>query len=377
MSAMEISSNYGVYEKRFENVFNKFNTNLASSIDIGASFAVYSNGKLLVDLAGGFKNKDKTELWTPTTTVCVHSTGKGIVAMCLAILIEKGMLNLDSKVSEYWPEFGASNKTDIKVRTLLSHQAGLYAWKEKMTESDFLNWNYCTELLAAQETLHIPGTKICYHAKSIGFLVGELIKRISGKSVGEFLKEELVDPLNVSCTIGTPISYHSEIAELISSPDLNAAFNDRDKIDKYTMSAFLNPGNRTRTANTEEFKVAEIPALNCHSNSVSLAKLYDYFFNSGLVSNSTLESITSIEIKGDDQVMKRPMQWSPVGFSVGGGKLFGTSSRSFGHTGWGGSMAFTDPENNLSIAYTMNLLTGSMLGDNRALELVTETYKSL
>ena len=374
---MEISSNYGVYEKRFENVFNKFNTNLASSIDIGASFAVYSNGKLLVDLAGGFKNKDKTELWSPTTTVCVHSTGKGIVAMCLAILIEKGMLNLDSKVSEYWPEFGASNKTDIKVRTLLSHQAGLYAWKEKMTESDFLNWNYCTELLAAQETLHIPGTKICYHAKSIGFLVGELIKRISGKSVGEFLKEELVDPLNVSCTIGTPISYHSEIAELISSPDLNAAFNDRDKIDKYTMSAFLNPGNRTRTANTEEFKVAEIPALNCHSNSASLAKLYDYFFNSGLVSNSTLESITSIEIKGDDQVMKRPMQWSPVGFSVGGGKLFGTSSRSFGHTGWGGSMAFTDPENNLSIAYTMNLLTGSMLGDNRALELVTETYKSL
>ena len=374
---MEISSNYGVYEKRFENVFNKFNTNLASSIDIGASFAVYSNGKLLVDLAGGFKNKDKTELWTPTTTVCVHSTGKGIVAMCLAILIEKGMLNLDSKVSEYWTEFGASNKTDIKVRTLLSHQAGLYAWKEKMTESDFLNWNYCTELLAAQETLHIPGTKICYHAKSIGFLVGELIKRISGKSVGEFLKEELVDPLNVSCTIGTPISYHSEIAELISSPDLNAAFNDRDKIDKYTMSAFLNPGNRTRTANTEEFKVAEIPALNCHSNSVSLAKLYDYFFNSNLVSNSTLESITSIEIKGEDQVMKRPMQWSPVGFSVGGGKLFGTSSGSFGHTGWGGSMAFTDPENNLSIAYTMNLLTGSMLGDNRALELVAETYKSL
>ena len=283
MSAMEISSNYGVYEKRFENVFNKFNSNLASSIDIGASFAVYSNGKLLVDLAGGFKNKDKTELWTPTTTVCVHSTGKGIVAMCLAILIEKDMLNLDSKVSEYWPEFGASNKTDIKVRTLLSHQTGLYAWKEKMTESDFLNWNYCTELLAAQETLHIPGTKICYHAKSIGFLVGELIKRISGKSVGEFLKEELVDPLNVSCTIGTPISYHSEIAELISSPDLNAAFNDRDKIDKYTMSAFLNPGNRTRTANTEEFKVAQIPALNCHSNSVSLAKLYDYFFNKGVV----------------------------------------------------------------------------------------------
>ena len=142
MSAMEISCNYGVYEKRFENVFNKFNTNLASSIDIGASFAVYSSGKLLVDLAGGFKNKDKTELWTPTTTVCVHSTGKGIVAMCLAILIEKGMLNLDNKVSEYWLEFGANNKTDITVRTLLSHQAGLYAWKEKMTESDFLNWNY-------------------------------------------------------------------------------------------------------------------------------------------------------------------------------------------------------------------------------------------
>lgn len=379
---MEISTEYGIYDKRFEKVFNKFNENLESSIDIGASFAVYSNGKPLVDLAGGYKNKEKTELWKPTTTVCIHSTGKGIVAMCLAILIERKQLDLDEKVSKYWPEFSANGKENILVRSLLSHQAGLYAWKEKMTEEDFLNWNYCTELLASQESLHKPNTEICYHAKSIGFLVGELIKRVSGNSIGNFLKEELVDPLKLLCTIGTPIKQHKNIAELISSANLNDAFNDRDKIDNYTMGAFLNPGNRTRTANTEKFRSAEIPALNCHSNSSSLAQLYDIFINGdthpkGFVKKDTVSRLIQKEVSGIDKVMKSPMQWSPVGFMIGGGKSFGRSGKAFGHTGWGGSLAFADPENKIGIAYSMNLLAGSMLGDSRAIDLIAATYESI
>ena len=379
---MEITSEYGIYDQRFEKVFNKFKENLTSSIDIGASFAVYSNGKPLVDLAGGYKNKEKTEIWTPATTVCIHSTGKGIVAMCLAILIERGKLNLDEKVSKYWPEFGSNGKENILVRTLLSHQAGLYAWKEKMTEEDFFNWDYSTELLAAQASLHKPGTEICYHAKSIGFLVGELIKRVTGSSVGSFLKEELIEPLQLLCTIGTPKEQHGNIAELISSANLNAAFNDRDKIDNYTIGAFLNPGNRTRTANTEEFRSAEIPALNCHSNSSSLAQLYDNFINcdthaKSFIKKDTVSSLIQKEISGVDKVMKSPMQWSPIGFMIGGGKSFGKSSKAFGHTGWGGSLAFADPDNKIGIAYSMNLLAGSMLGDSRAIDLIAATYESI
>ena len=195
--------------------------------------------------------------------------------------------------------------------------------------------------------------------------------------MGEFLKEQLSTPLNAHCFIGTPEIYHNNIATLISAPSLRKAFSDPKNIDEYTLVSFLNPGNRTKTANTREYRLAEIPALNCHSNSRSLAQIYDYFFNSNFISKETLNKVTSIEVKGEDQVMKRPMQWSPVGFSIGGGKLFGKSNQSFGHTGWGGSMAFADPENNLSISYTMNMLTGSMLGDQRALNLVEATYKNL
>ena len=146
------------------------------------------------------------------------------------------------------------------------------------------------------------------------------------------------------------------------------------------VTAFLNPANRTKTANTAEWRLAEIPAMNCHANSRSIAKIYDHFINhqsNNFISNETFKLVTSVAVSGDDNVMKSPMQWSCSGYSVGGGKLFGKSSKAFGHTGWGGSMAFGDPENGLSFAYTINLLTGSMLGDQRALKLVETTYKNL
>jgi CubicO group peptidase (beta-lactamase class C family) len=253
----------------------------------------------------------------------------------------------------------------------------MYAWREKVHEDDFHNWEHIVELLEKQSPFHKPNELICYHPKTIGFLVGELIKRITKKSIGEFLKEQISIPLNADCFIGTPEVYHDNIATLISAPSLRKAFSDPKNIDEYTLKSFLNPGNRTKTANTKEYRLAEIPALNCHSNSRSLAQIYDYFLNNDFISKDTLNQVTSIEVKGDDQVMKRPMQWSPGGFSIGGGKLFGKSSRSFGHTGWGGSMAFADPDNNLCISYTMNMLTGSMLGDQRALNLVEATYKNL
>ena len=367
----------GFCHNNFQNVAEVFSTNINSDEEVGASFTVIQNGEILVDIHGGFKDKEETDPWNADTLVGVHSTGKGIVSMIIALLIDQNILSLDENVSTYWPEFKGDGKEEITVRTLLSHQAGMYAWREKVHEDDFLNWEYIVELLEKQCPFHKPHELICYHPKTIGFLVGELVRKVTKKSVGEFLKEKLSTPLNAHCFIGTPEIYHSNIATLISAPSLRKAFSDPKNIDEYTLVSFLNPGNRTKTANTKEYRLAEIPALNCHSNSRSLAQIYDYFLNSNFISKETFNKVTSIEVKGEDQVMKRPMQWSPVGFSIGGGKLFGKSSQSFGHTGWGGSMAFADPENNLSISYTMNMLTGSMLGDQRALNLVEATYKNL
>ncbi len=367
----------GFCHNNFQNVSDTFLNNLNSDEEVGASYTVIQNSEIVVDIYGGFKDKDQIDPWNADTLVGVHSTGKGIISMIVALLIDQKKLNLDEYVSAYWPEFKGDGKEEIKVRTLLSHQAGMYAWREKVHEDDFHNWEHVVELLEKQIPFHKPNELICYHPKTIGFLVGELIKRITKKSIGEFLREQISIPLNADCFIGTPEVYHDNIATLISAPSLRKAFSDPKNIDEYTLKSFLNPGNRTKTANTKEYRLAEIPALNCHSNSRSLAQIYDYFLNNDFISKDTLNQVTSIEVKGDDQVMKRPMQWSPVGFSIGGGKLFGKSSRSFGHTGWGGSMAFADPDNNLCISYTMNMLTGSMLGDQRALDLVEATYKNL
>ena len=367
----------GFCHNNFQNVSDTFLNNLNSDEEVGASYTVIQNSEIVVDIYGGFKDKDQIDPWNVNTLVGVHSTGKGIISMIVALLIDQKKLNLDEYVSAYWPEFKGGGKEEIKVRTLLSHQAGMYAWREKVHEDDFHNWDHVVELLEKQIPFHKPNELICYHPKTIGFLVGELIKRITKKSIGEFLKEKISIPLNADCFIGTPEVYHDNIATLISAPSLRKAFSDPKNIDEYTLKSFLNPGNRTKTANTKEYRLAEIPALNCHSNSRSLAQIYDYFLNNNFISKDTLNQVTSIEVKGDDQVMKKPMQWSPVGFSIGGGKLFGKSNRSFGHTGWGGSMAFADPDNNLCISYTMNMLTGSMLGDQRALNLVEATYKNL
>jgi len=380
MSTMNSVTEYGEFDEKFQETFELFKRNIESDEEVGASFAVYKDGKPIIDLYGGFQDRDKKISWNKDTLVNVHSTSKGIVAMVVAKLIDNGDLELDKRVCDYWPEFSENGKNNIRVKTLLSHQAGLYGWREPLDETDFYKWDYVCELLAKQKPFHKPDEEICYHPKTIGFLVGELIKRITKKSVGKNLHELLSNPLDAKCFIGTPEIYHNNIAELISSESLRKAFSNPENVDNYMVTAFLNPANRTKTANTAEWRLAEIPAMNCHANSRSIAKIYDHFINhqsNNFISNETFKLVTSVAVSGDDNVMKSPMQWSCAGYSVGGGKLFGKSSKAFGHTGWGGSMAFGDPENGLSFAYTMNLLTGSMLGDQRALKLVETTYKNL
>ena len=370
----------GEFNKKFKNTYELFKKNLEDDEEVGASFAVYQNGEVLVNLYGGYRDRDKKNKWDQNTIVNIHSTSKGIVAMIVAKLIDENKLDLEKNVADYWPEFANGGKESIKVKTLLSHQAGMYGWRQPIDETDFYKWDYVVDLLANQEPYHKADEKICYHPKTIGFLVGELIKRVTNKSVGKNLEELLNSPLETKCFIGTPSAYHDNIAELISSESLRKAFSDPTNVDEYLITAFLNPANRTKTANTAEWRLAEIPAMNCHSNSGSLAKIYDFFLShlsNKFISSNTFETLTTVAVSGDDHVMKSPMQWSHAGYSVGGGKLFGKSSKAFGHTGWGGSMAFGDPENGISCAYTMNLLTGSMLGDQRALKLVETIYDAL
>ena len=236
----------GEFNKKFENTYELFKKNLENDEEVGASFAVYQNGEVLVNLYGGYRDRDKKNKWDQNTIVNIHSTSKGIVVMIVAKLIDEDKLDLEKNVADYWPEFANGGKEGIKVKTLLSHQAGMYGWRQPIDETDFYKWDYVVDLLANQEPYHKADEKICYHPKTIGFLVGELIKRVTNKSVGKNLEELLNSPLETKCFIGTPSVYHDNIAELISSESLRKAFSDPKNVDEYLITAFLNPANRTK-----------------------------------------------------------------------------------------------------------------------------------
>ena len=270
------------------------------------------------------------------------------------------------------------NKGDIKIRTLFSHQAGLYGWEKKILQEDFYDWDYCASLLANQKTFHEPEEETCYHAKTIGFLAGEIIRRITGITVGSFINNELTKDKSLSCFIGTPSKYHSNISELKKLNDNKNTNNKKMKIDKYTDISFNNPISDRSVYKNKKWIEAEIPSLNCYANASSLAQIYDLFISKGktaIMNISPHSEVLNIESNRMDFVMRLPIKWSPVGFIIQGGKLFGNSPQSFGHTGSGGSVAFADVKNNISVAYTTNTLSDSLMGDNRAINLVTKLYE--
>lgn len=379
MSTLKIS---GICPKKYLRVLEEFKKNFKKSKDLGASFTVYRKGKPIVDLFGGYKDLNKKYKWDKNTVVSVHSVGKGLVSMCIAILVDKGLLDLNQPVEKYWPEFGSNDKKNILVRDLLSHQAGMYGWKNKMREKDLYNWDYCTRLLSEQKPFHDLKHETCYHAKTSGYLSGEIIRRISGKTVGRFIQDEIVMKRNFQAFIGIPKKYHSQISEIKQYNEKKLINKKYYKKDKYNKIVFQNPTFNIKTYKTKEWKISEIPSLNCYSNSRSLAAIYDLFVNTEntklrLIKKETLLKITKVESNKMDYVMRMPIKWSPVGFIIDGGKLFGNNKQSFGHTGSGGSIAFGDPVNKIGVAYTVNSFSHNLITDKRALSLVNVFYNCI
>jgi CubicO group peptidase (beta-lactamase class C family) len=379
MYNLEVS---GQCPKEYLKVLEEFKKNFENSEDLGSSFSVYKGGKPIIDLVGGYKDLNKQSKWAKNTIVNVHSVGKGLVAMCISILIDRGLLDLDQPVEKYWPEFGLNGKNEILVKDLLSHQSGMYGWRKPMKERDLYNWNYCTKLLSEQKPFHNLKAETCYHAKTSGYLSGEIIRKISGKTVGRFIQDELVKKRDFQAFIGIPDKYHPLISEIKKYSEKNFINKNNKKKDKYNEIAFQNPPSNFKTYETREWRVSEIPSLNCYSNSRSLAAIYDLFVNtentkSKIISKETLLKVTKIESNKMDYVMRMPIKWSSVGFIVGGGKLFGKNKDSFGHTGSGGSVAFGDPVNKIGVAYTMNSFSNNLITDKRALSLVNIFYNCI
>ena len=362
----------GYCEEKYTPVKKIFEDYFLKQEEIGASFAIYKEGKPLIDLYGGFKDKSNNN-WEENTIVNVFSATKGIYEIIVSILIDQNILDLEKPVSYYWDAFKQSNKREIKLKHILSHQSGLYRFKEKVTQLDLLDWNKIITILENQGPDHICGEKTYYHAKTHGFLIGEIIKKTTKKSLGELVSELLSKKLGLDFFIGTPKNQLTNIAFLYedkTESKISSEFN-----------AFNNPEHEIDFYNKKNWQIAEVPSMNGHGNARSIAKIYDIFVNDLILEKNILLSKSSIKkcltesASRIDESLMLPIRWSHGGLILRGGWLFGKNKESFGHNGWGGSMGFADPILRIGVAYTTNKINPTMTSNQRIINLLKKFYE--
>ena len=348
------------------------------------------DGRPVVDLWGGYADQDRARRWERDTLVNVYSTTKGITAICAHRLVDQGKLDLDAPVAKYWPEFAQAGKRDLPVRFLLSHRAGLPALRAALEPEAIFKWDRMTSALAAETPWWEPGTQHGYHAFTFGWLVGEVIRRAGGMSVGTLLREELAGPLGLDCHIGLDAKHDPRVATIIAEPPSPPGqFDILAEIARHpeslTAKAINNPPALmlVDTANSRQWRAAEIPAVNCHTTARALARLYGALARGGeldgirVLSPASIERCYTEQSSGPDAVLMIPTRWS-LGFGLSQPKAaLGPNPHAFGHSGAGGSLGFADPDAHVGFGYTMNQRQNSMLVDPRALRLIDALYASL
>ena len=394
----------GFAAEGFEGVREQFEKNFAKRGEVGGSVAVVRDGEYLVDLWGGWASDSRSRPWEADTIVNVWSTTKGLVAMCAHILIDRGQLELDAPVASYWPEFAQAGKENITVRQLLSHRSGLMGWEEPIPPEDMFNWEKLCEMLAATEPFWEPGTASGYHMRTFGHLVGEVVRRIDGRPIGQFLREEISEPLQADLFIGVPEEDHHRVADLSHIPpdgdtadntdmSLNIASEATDEAaDSDSEFAFTDrmirslsgPEIGLEKANSAEWRCGAFPSSNGHANARGIAAAYGtiaaggVFGETRIFSSAAAERMREAQPTGRDKIIGAvsPQTTWGMGFMVNTPPAYGPNPRAFHHGGIGGSLGFCDPDAGFGFGYAMNAM-GSPLEDRRAFSLLNAVYKSL
>lgn len=354
----------GSVDPHFAAVRSAFVDNFQRFGEVGASLSVVVAGKTVVDIWAGYADAERTQPWQRDTIANVYSTTKGLTAMCALRLVDQGKLDVDAPVARYWPEFAQGGKGGIPVRDLLSHAAGLAAARRPLAPTDLYDWQTMTEALAEMEPWWEPGSKHGYHALSYGFLVGEVIRRISGKSPGAFFRDEIALPLGLDAHIGLAAEHDARVAPVVPAPVDPAQIDLYAEIlkdpDTLLAKAYANPPILPEAANMKPWRRAEIPAANGHTNARALARVYGVLANGGVDGSYTLLKPETIErarqklTDGWDAIL--PMHTSfGLGFMLPTPtESYGPNPRMFGHGGMGGSMGFADLDARVGFGYVMN-----------------------
>ena len=372
---------HGECDPQFSKVKETFEKLHREDREIGSCFAVYKDGNPLVNLWGGFQDKDKTKPWQKDNLVTVYSTTKGVAAFCIALAMEKGLLKYEERVSTYWPEFSSNGKEDITIGMLMSHQAGICSPETRNVE-DYYNQSLMAEKLAGMTPIWEPGTASGYHSMTFGWLTSELILRVTGKSLGTFFREEVGDQHEIDFFIGLPESEDHRVAELVPFDIVRSENSEQQQVELTdAQKSQRNSAGTLDIQNTKAWRQAEIPSANGQGNAGGLAKLYSLIVPEDnslkLLKDDTVNQMTTMQIEGRDLVLAVQVRWG-VGFILNKHKIiYGPVEGAFGHSGYGGSCAFGDPENKIGVSYVMNRMLDNFNADGRSIELINATYDCL
>ena len=377
----------GACAEEFQAVRDAFAANFVDPGEVGAAAAVVVDGRVVVDLWAGLADAHTGRAWAERTPVLVYSATKGPTALCALLLWERGLLDIDAPVAEVWPDFAAAGKAAVTTRHLLTHQAGLPVFDDPIAFADCHDPDLVAARLAAQKPRWAPGTAHGYHPLTFGWLVGEVVRRVTGRSVGRMLAEEVTGPLDLDLWIGLPPEREASIARLaparfdLSSIEPNdpalafaAAIFDTSSL---TFLAFSNPPGQfdVESFNAPELHQAEWPAANGIATARALARLYGELACDRVLAAATLDEASRPQVSGPDRVLAIDTTFG-LGFSLSS-PLAAHAPGSFGHEGAGGAVAFADRARGLGFAYVMNQLTASLGADRRSRRLVEALYSCL
>lgn len=359
---------HGTYDERFAQVRDVLAANLDAGLDLGASVAVFLRGEPVVDIWGGYVDDAKTRPWEQDTIINVWSTTKTMAALCSLILADRGELDLHAPVARYWPEFAAASKERVEVRHLLAHTAGLSGWAEPVSIEDLYDWEKATSLLAVQEPWWSPGTASGYHAVTQGYLVGEVVRRVTGQTLGTFFANEVAGPLGADFHIGTPSECDDRVAPVVPPPSLADQLGAIDP-DSVAARTFSNPVLDASVSFEIPWRRAEIPAANGHGNARSVGVIQSVLACGGevggvrLLSEKGCEAVFEEQANGTDLVLGVPLRFG-VGYGLSG-ELLPIGPRACFWGGWGGSLIIADYDLNLVVTYVMNKMESGLVGDVR------------
>jgi CubicO group peptidase (beta-lactamase class C family) len=386
----------GTVAPGFEAASDLLERQVAAGEHIGFGVCVYHHGKKVVDVWGGLADEDAKKPWQADTMAVSFSTTKGLTATCLHILADRGLVDYEAPVATYWPEFAQAGKEKITVYHILTHQAGLAPVPGELHGADLYDWDRVIKGIETQEPAWEPGTISGYHAVTFGFLVGEVVRRVSGKGIGKFLQDEVCAPLGLKdMYIGAPESVEPRIARLksrmVPTPELLKQMQERlasgqplvDPMMERAMGA--RPGSMLQpregeaadnTFDTPEAHRAEIPAANGIMTARDLARMYACLGNGGeldgarLMSAERVKIMSKLQTKRPDRIIQVEVGWA-LGYMTGGieGWPQGPRETAFGHAGLGGSIGFADPEIGMAFGFTTNALAMDLIGYGRTAAL--------